>query len=203
MGSLPLVLGQPGGQLIKGFNAPNRVVLTKNAQPGQKIQLAVFGINGPLSNPPGNFIWVRSATLGFLQTEPDRPDQYVKHRNRQSRSGAGSDRFTRTPGSKSLLVAFFSLKDRSGFRPPPMHRGISSSAIPTPIRSIVGHHEGQVSVFRTKSGYSGFNIGEYHQPGSNGLTLDKQGPAHNQSTWQPAHHSRRTARQHYRAGRSL
>src|SRR5262249_16566659 len=35
--------------------------------------------------------------------------------------------------------------------------------------------EGQVSVFRTKSGYSGFNIGEYHQPGSNGLTLDKQG----------------------------
>ncbi|MCE7966522.1 MAG: SMP-30/gluconolactonase/LRE family protein [Nitrospira sp. NTP2] len=35
--------------------------------------------------------------------------------------------------------------------------------------------EGQVSVFRAKSGYSGFNIGEYHQPGSNGLTLDKQG----------------------------
>lgn len=35
--------------------------------------------------------------------------------------------------------------------------------------------DGQVSVFRAKSGYSGFNVGEYHQPGSNGLTLDKQG----------------------------
>ena len=78
-GKLPLVLGQPGGQLIKGFNAPNRVVLTKNARPGQKIQLAVFGINGPLSNPPGNFIWVRSTTLDFYKTEPDRPDAVCEH----------------------------------------------------------------------------------------------------------------------------
>lgn len=33
---------------------------------------------------------------------------------------------------------------------------------------------GEVSIFRTKSGYTGIdgaNIGEYHQPGSNGLTL--------------------------------
>jgi gluconolactonase len=35
--------------------------------------------------------------------------------------------------------------------------------------------DGQVSVFRTKSGYSGFDVGEYGQPGSNGLTLDKEG----------------------------
>jgi gluconolactonase len=35
--------------------------------------------------------------------------------------------------------------------------------------------DGQVSVFRTKSGYAGFDIGEYGQPGSNGLTLDKDG----------------------------
>jgi gluconolactonase len=34
---------------------------------------------------------------------------------------------------------------------------------------------GAVSVFRTKSGYTGFDIGEYHQPGSNGLTLDPNG----------------------------
>ena len=39
-GKLPLVLGQTGGQLIKGFNAPNRVVLTRDAHPGQQIQLA-------------------------------------------------------------------------------------------------------------------------------------------------------------------
>jgi len=35
--------------------------------------------------------------------------------------------------------------------------------------------DGQVSVYRTKSGYSGVNIGEYFQPGSNGLALDSDG----------------------------
>lgn len=34
---------------------------------------------------------------------------------------------------------------------------------------------GQISVFRTKSGYDGVDIGEYSQPGSNGLTLDSEG----------------------------
>jgi len=35
--------------------------------------------------------------------------------------------------------------------------------------------EDGVSIFRTHSGYTGMNIGEYGQPGSNGLTLDKLG----------------------------
>ena len=69
-GKLPTVLGQTGGQLVKGFNAPNRVLLTRDARPGQKFQLAIFGANGPLSNPPGNFIWVRSATLDFYEQRP-------------------------------------------------------------------------------------------------------------------------------------
>ena len=64
-GRLARRLGQTGGSLIGGFNAPNRVVLTRDARPGQQIQIAVFGINGPLSDPPANFIWVRSATLDF------------------------------------------------------------------------------------------------------------------------------------------
>ena len=66
-GKLPRVLGQPGGAVIKGFNAPNRVVITRNAVPGQVIQLAVFGINGPISYTPENFIWIRSATLDFYK----------------------------------------------------------------------------------------------------------------------------------------
>ena len=32
-----------------------------------------------------------------------------------------------------------------------------------------------MSVFRSKSGYSGLDIGRYRQPGSNGLTLDRDG----------------------------
>ena len=35
--------------------------------------------------------------------------------------------------------------------------------------------DGTLSVFMTKSGYDGADIGEYSQPGSNGLTLDPQG----------------------------
>ena len=35
--------------------------------------------------------------------------------------------------------------------------------------------DGQLSVFRQPSGYAGADIGEYGQPGSNGLTLDRQG----------------------------
>jgi gluconolactonase len=57
-GKVPRVLAQNGRQAIKGFNAPNRVISTRNAQPGQKIQLAVFGINGTVSYSPQNFIWV-------------------------------------------------------------------------------------------------------------------------------------------------
>jgi gluconolactonase len=35
--------------------------------------------------------------------------------------------------------------------------------------------DADVSVYRTKSGYTGPNIGDYRQPGSNGLTLDAEG----------------------------
>src|SRR5207249_10504233 len=34
---------------------------------------------------------------------------------------------------------------------------------------------GAVTVFRPKSGYTGVDVGRYHQPGSNGLTFDPQG----------------------------
>src|SRR5207244_7557218 len=34
---------------------------------------------------------------------------------------------------------------------------------------------GEVSVFRTKSGYTGLDVGTYHQPGSNGLAIDREG----------------------------
>jgi gluconolactonase len=37
------------------------------------------------------------------------------------------------------------------------------------------HPSGRVSVFRSKSGYTGTDIGRFAQPGSNGLTFDPQG----------------------------
>jgi gluconolactonase len=62
-GKLPRKLGQAGGTMIKGFNAPNRVLLSEHAKPGQIFHIAVFGANGPMSDPPGNFVWLRDASL--------------------------------------------------------------------------------------------------------------------------------------------
>lgn len=66
-GKLPRTVGQAGGSIVKGFNAPNRLVVGKNVQPGQKIQIAVFGINSPLSDTPGNWIFLRNAKLDFYK----------------------------------------------------------------------------------------------------------------------------------------
>jgi gluconolactonase len=69
-GELSRALGQSGGSVIAGWNAQNNLVVGRNVRPGQQIQLAIFGVNGPLSNPPTNFIYVRYARLAFYKTEP-------------------------------------------------------------------------------------------------------------------------------------
>src|SRR5205823_11576393 len=42
-GALPHALGDNGGAVVGGFNAPNRVVLTRDAKPGERFVIAVFG----------------------------------------------------------------------------------------------------------------------------------------------------------------
>ena len=66
-GELPRAIGQRGGAVVAGWNAPNRLVAARGVKPGQKISIALFGGNGPLSDPPANFIWVREAKLVFEQ----------------------------------------------------------------------------------------------------------------------------------------
>lgn len=168
-GKLPLVLGQTGGQLIKGFNAPNRVVLTRDARPGQRIQLAVFGVNGPISRPPVNFIWIRSATLDFY-----RPDQVGGAQATTAQVIRLDPSFDRViaPGAKlEKLAGGFQFIEGPVWHPD----GYLLFSDPNANTIYRWSPEGAVSVFRTKSGYSGFDIGEYHQPGSNGLTLDRNG----------------------------
>lgn len=173
-GKLPLVLGQPGGQLIKGFNAPNRVVLTMNARPGQKFQLAVFGINGPLSNPPGNFIWVRSATVDFYKTNRSGGAQFVK--TEIVKVASALDHVV-APGAQLEKLAGGFLFTEGPVWAPETATSAGYLLFSDPNNNTIYRwsQDGQVSVFRTKSGYSGFDVGRYHQPGSNGLTLDNQG----------------------------
>jgi hypothetical protein len=61
-GKLPRTVGKTGGAIVAGFNAPNRVEL-KDAQPGKVYQIAVFGINGPISAAPTNWIFLADTYL--------------------------------------------------------------------------------------------------------------------------------------------
>jgi gluconolactonase len=67
-GALPRHLGQRGGSLVAGWNAPNRVLLTHRAFAGQTFSIAILGMNGPISDPPANYLWIRSARLRIADT---------------------------------------------------------------------------------------------------------------------------------------
>jgi len=67
-GELPRAAGRPSPACIQGFNMPNRLVLGDNiVQPGDKFEIAVFAINGPLSAAPANFLWFREAKVEFYR----------------------------------------------------------------------------------------------------------------------------------------
>jgi hypothetical protein len=57
----------PSSATIQGFNMPNRVVLATSAKAGDKFEIAIFGINGPISVAPPNFIWFREARVEFYK----------------------------------------------------------------------------------------------------------------------------------------
>jgi gluconolactonase len=168
-GRLPIVLGQSGGQLVKGFNAPNRVVLTTNASPGQTFQIAIFGVNGPISNPPGNFVWIRSATLDFYRagragTSIAVPFEVRRHHRDLDGIVSAS------PRAEKIAGGFL-------FTEGPVWNADGYLLFSDPNANTVYRWtaDGQVTVFRTKSGYAGVDIGEFPQPGSNGLAYDPEG----------------------------
>ena len=66
-GAIPGRSGYPSPATIQGLNMPNRVVLAETVNPGDKFQIAVFGINGPISVAPSNFIFFRDAKVEFYR----------------------------------------------------------------------------------------------------------------------------------------
>jgi gluconolactonase len=66
-GRLPRRAGYVSPQTIQGGNMPNRVTLSDSAKPGERFQIAVFGVNGPISVAPVNFVWFREARLEFYR----------------------------------------------------------------------------------------------------------------------------------------
>jgi len=166
-----------GGSVVAGWNAANRLIVGRNIKPGQQIQLAIFGINGPISGSPTNFIYLHYARLDFykgttgpvaiapseVNVEVVRKDPAINEivgLNPKIFKLAEGFKFTEGPiWVKDGGYLFFSDPNSNTiYRYKPN-----------------GNELGELSVFRTPSGYSGADIAEYGQPGSNGLTLDSQG----------------------------
>lgn len=61
-GRLDRRVGSGGKQVAAGFNVPNRVIVAKDVKPGQKITLAIFAINGPISATVGSWLFLRKPT---------------------------------------------------------------------------------------------------------------------------------------------
>jgi gluconolactonase len=66
-GQMPRRAGYPSPATIQGFNMPNRVVLSTAVKPGEKFQVAIFGVNGPISVAPMNFIFFREVKVEFYR----------------------------------------------------------------------------------------------------------------------------------------
>jgi gluconolactonase len=177
-GEITRYLGQMGGSVISGWNAPNRLVIGRDVKPGQQIQLAVFGVNGPISNPPTNFIWVREAKLEFYRTDKTGPFAVVP-------SEVNVQIVKNDPAIEAIVgpnPKIFKLAEGFKFTEGPIWVPEGKYLLfSDPNSNIIwkftpnGNEPGKLEIFRTPSGYSGADIAEYGQPGSNGLTLDPQG----------------------------
>lgn len=176
-GELVRTQGQKGGSVVSGWNAPNRLVVGRDVRPGQEIQLAVFGANGPLSATPTNYIWVRYARLEFyagargpLTITPSEVNVEVV------RKDAAIDKIV------GLNPKVFKLAEGFKFTEGPVWvRDGGYLLFSDPNANTIykympaGGEAGVLSVFRSPSGYAGADVAEYGQPGSNGLTLDASG----------------------------
>jgi gluconolactonase len=164
-GKLPVALGQRGGSLIAGFNAPNRVLLTDDLRPGQRFEIAVLAANGPFSTNPTNKIWVRSAVV---ELHP------------RLTSGSAGKVLRLDPALDAIIPPDARIeKVASGFlftEGPVWHRdGYLLFSDPNANHIYRWSPDGTTAVHRAKSGYRGADVGRYRQPGSNGLTFDREG----------------------------
>ena len=66
-GQMPRAPGRPSPATIQGFNMPNRVMLSESVKPGDTFQVAILGINGPISLSPANPVFVREAKIEFFK----------------------------------------------------------------------------------------------------------------------------------------
>jgi gluconolactonase len=162
--------GQSGEGLIAGYNTRNRVVLSNDVKSGEKFSIAVLAINGPLGDVPENYIWLRSAVIDFYADYPraSLPQDVGKIYVLDTQLNQ-----IISPDTKVATVA-----DGFQFTEGPVWHPDGFLLFSDPnTNNIYKYHPltNNVSVFISHSGYAGVDIGEYRQPGSNGLAIDNEG----------------------------
>ena len=132
---------------------------------------------GPLSDPPTNYIWMRLAKLSF--SRPDaatagpiavEPQEVNVHVERLDPSIDGI-----VPPNAKLYKLAEGFKFTEG---PIWIRKDGHLLFSDPNANRIYAYDPQgaaLSVYREHSGYEGADIADYGQPGSNGLTVDRQG----------------------------
>lgn len=163
--------GQTGNGVIAGYNTRNRVILTHNAKAGEKFSIAILGINGTIGKLPDNYIWIRNAVVDFYTNGLPVPAPW---------KDAGKifviDKDLNNiiaPGSKVEQIA-----DGFSFTEGPVWHPDGYLLFSDPNTNTIYRYNpanNNVTVYMSHSGYTGADIGDYHQPGSNGLAIDNAG----------------------------
>lgn len=163
--------GQTGNGLIGGYNARNRVVLTDNAVPGQKFTIYILGINGPVGKLPDNYIWVRNAVVDFYPNGLPVNASW-KNIGKVYTIDKALDNIIQPGTSIEKVAEGFSFTEGPVWHPDG-YLLFSDPNTNTIYRYNPSNHD--VGIYMSHSGYTGADIGEYRQPGSNGLAIDKEG----------------------------
>jgi gluconolactonase len=172
-GELARPFGRNGGQVVAGWNAENRVLVARRARPGEAHEIAVFGMNGPVSDAPTNYIYVREAAL---EVHPGMPSPVSVEPQEVNVEVERTDPMidTLVPANPKL----FKLAEGFAFTEGPVWSragGFLLFSDPNENRIYRYDDRDGLSVFRERSGYDADDVAEYRQPGSNGLTFDREG----------------------------
>ncbi|QNA43494.1 SMP-30/gluconolactonase/LRE family protein [Lacibacter sediminis] len=163
--------GQSGNGVIAGYNTRNRVVLTNHATEGDKFVIYILGINGAIGKLPDNYIWVRNAVVDFYKNGLPVKKEWADI----------GKIYTINPHLNKIIAEGTKVEkvaDGFSFTEGPVWHPDGFLLFSDPNTNTIYRYDPSthnVTVYMSHSGYSGSDIGEYGQPGSNGLAIDKEG----------------------------
>ncbi len=160
--------GQTGAGVISGYNARNRLPLTNNAKAGEKFEIAILVINGTMGSEPDNYVWIRNVVLDIYKPEVLNNEKSGKLYKLEN----GFDNIIAPNTSVEKLADGFSFTEGPVWHPD------GFLLFSDPNLNVIYRYNPvnkNVTIYQSHSGYTGTDIGNLGQPGSNGLAIDDEG----------------------------